>query len=151
MIQDNIRELVNYGVNTGLIEKEDVYYVVNKYLELLKVDEYEGDIATILDENMQVDIEKTLAETLDYCATNGVLEENSIGYRDLLDTKIMEVLVPKPSEFIRRFNTEYEKSPKHASDFFYHFSQSTDYIRTYRVKKDMKWKVPCSSLLQIPS
>ena len=142
MIQDSIRELVNYGVNTGLIEKEDVYYVVNKYLELLKVDEYEGDIATILDENMHVDIEKTLADTLDYCATNGVLEENSIGYRDLLDTKIMEVLVPKPSEFIRRFNAEYAKSPVAASDFFYHFSKSTDYIRTYRVKKDMKWKVP---------
>ena len=141
MIQENIRELVNYGVKTGLIEKEDVYYVVNKYLELFKVDEYEGDVAAILTDGPAPDIEKTLAEALDYCAENGVLEENSIGYRDLLDTKIMEVLVPKPSEFKRRFDAEYAKSPKAASDFFYDFSRNTDYIRTYRVKKDMKWKV----------
>lgn len=141
MIQDNIKALVNYGIKKKLIGKEDVYYVVNKYLELLKVDEYSGDIADIVDESMDVDLEKTLAEVLDYCAENGVLQENSIGYRDLLDTKVMEVLVPKPSEFIRRFNEEYDKSPKAASDYFYDFSRNTDYVRTYRVKKDMKWKV----------
>lgn len=142
MIQENIKALVNYGIKTKLIGKEDVYYVVNKYLELLRVDEYEGDIADIIDTDMEVDIEKTLGEVLDFCAENGVLEENSIGYRDLLDTKIMEVLVPKPSEFIRRFNEAYKESPKAATQFFYDFSKNTDYIRTYRIVKDMKWKVP---------
>ncbi len=142
MIQEAIKKLVNYGVRTGLIEREDVYYVVNKYLELLKVDEYEGDIAEIIDASLEIDLEQTLAEVLNYCAENGVLEENSIGYRDLLDTKVMEVLVPRPSEFVRKFRAEYEKSSKEATDFFYAFSQATDYIRTYRVKKDMKWKVP---------
>ena len=142
MIQESIKKLVNYGIRTGLIEKEDIYYVVNKYLELLAVEEYEGDIADIIDDSLEIDLEQTLAEVLDYCAGNGVLEENSIGYRDLLDTRVMEVLVPRPSEFARRYRAEYEKSPKAAADFFYAFSQATDYIRTYRVKKDMKWKVP---------
>lgn len=142
MIQESIKALVNYGIRSGLIEKEDVYYVVNKYLELLKVEEYDGNIAEIIDDSMEIDLERTLGGVLDYCAENGVLEEDSIGYRDLLDTKVMEVLVPRPSEFIRSFRTEYEKSPRQASDFFYRFSQATDYIRTYRVKKDMKWKVP---------
>ena len=89
MIQENIKALVNYGIKTKLIGKEDVYYVVNKYLELLRVDEYEGDIADIIDTDMEVDIEKTLGEVLDFCAENGVLGENSTGYRDLLDTKII--------------------------------------------------------------
>ena len=53
----------------------------------------------------------------------------------------MGILTPKPSQIIKEFRTYYEESPKKATEFFYEFSQDTNYIRRDRVKKDMKWKV----------
>ena len=85
------------------------------------------------------ELETILGEMLDYAYEKGLLEENSVAYRDLFDTKIMSVLVPRPSEVIRIFHEKYEKSPKEATDYFYKLSQDTDYIRRYRIKKDQKW------------
>ena len=61
--------------------------------------------------------------------------------RDLFDTRLMGVLVAKPSQIIKEFWEHYEESPEAATNFFYKFSQDTDYIRRYRIKKDMRWKV----------
>ena len=83
-----------------------------------------------------------LTEMMDYAVENGILQEDGIVYRDLFDTKIMSCLVGRPSEIIRRFHEEYEKSPEAATDFFYKFSQDTDYIRRYRVCRDEKWVTP---------
>lgn len=137
MIQKNIRELVQYGLLTGLIEKEDQIYTTNRLLELFELDELEE-----AEENIEVtveDLERILGEMLDYAYEKGILSENGVVYRDLFDTKIMSMLVPRPSEVIREFHDKYEKDPKQATDYFYQLSQDTDYIRRYRIKKDQKW------------
>ena len=136
MIQENIAKLVQYGLITGLIEPADKIYTTNRLLELFGLDE-PGE-----QENVSVqpeELETILSEMLDYAYEKGLLEENSVAYRDLFDTKIMSVLVPRPSEVIRVFHEKYEKSPKEATDYFYKLSQDTDYIRRYRIKKDQKW------------
>ena len=136
MIQENIAKLVQYGLITGLIEPADKIYTTNRLLELFGLDE-PGE-----QENVSVQVEELetiLGEMLDYAYEKGLLEENSVAYRDLFDTKIMSVLVPRPSEVIRIFHEKYEKSPKEATDYFYKLSQDTDYIRRYRIKKDQKW------------
>lgn len=138
MVCTSIRNLVQYGLDTGLIQQEDAIYTTNQLLELLKVDEYEVSEAAA----SPIDLEKTLAELLDYAAENGILENDSVVYRDLLDTKIMNCLMPRPSQVIAEFQKLYELSPQKATDYFYKLSQDSDYIRRYRIKKDQKWVTP---------
>lgn len=144
MITKNITDLVRYGVSCGLVDEADIIYTVNKLLELFDVEEYDGefaaeDFAPVKPEEFP--LEDLLKEMLDYAAENGLLEDNTIVYRDLFDTKIMGCMVPRPSDVIYTFKKLYsEKGAKAATDWYYAFSQNTDYIRRYRIKKDMKWK-----------
>ncbi len=137
-IYEAIRQLVNYGLETGLVDQNDEIYTINRLLELFQLDEYEepGQPAR------QAELEEILKEMLDYGASQGLLEENTIGYRDLFDTKIMGMLTGRPGEIIRKFWELYEISPEKATDYYYKFSQDTDYIRRYRIKKDLKWTAP---------
>ena len=131
----SVKELVTYAIDTGLIEESDRIYTTNRILELIGADEYTEP----QEECKDIDLEKTLAALLDYALQSGALKEDDITHRDLFDTKIMSALVPRPSEVIRKFGALYEKSPEKATDFYYKFSQDTDYIRRYRIKKDLKW------------
>lgn len=144
MITKNITDLVRYGVSCGLVDEADIIYTVNKLLELFGLEEYDGefaaeDFAPVKPEEFP--LEDLLKEMLDYAAANGLMEDDTIVYRDLFDTKIMGCLVPRPSDVIYTFKKLYsEKGAKAATDWYYAFSQNTDYIRRYRIKKDMKWK-----------
>lgn len=137
MIYESIKKLVTYGLKTQLIAPSDKVYAVNRLLEILHLDEYIEPGA----EYENVDLESTLAELLDYACENGLCE-NSVVYRDLFDTKLMGALTPRPSEVELEFFTLYDRSPKEATDYFYKFSQDTDYIRRYRIKKDVRWLAP---------
>ncbi len=136
MVYDAIKGLVEYGRNTGLLKEEDEIYARNQILEVLKLDEYEEPEGPV--ENS--DLEKILKELLDYACETGVLESDSVVYRDLFDTKLMNCLMPRPSEVTAEFWKRYEESPQAATDYFYKLSQDSDYIRRYRVCKDLKWK-----------
>jgi UDPglucose--hexose-1-phosphate uridylyltransferase len=138
MIYNSIKKLVTYGLETGLITEEDRIYTTNELLELFKLDEYEEPEETYTN----VDLESTLKELLDYAAEQGILENDSIVYRDLFDTKIMGLLTPRPHEVIKNFKELYAQSPKAATDAYYKFSQDTDYIRRYRIARDRKWVTP---------
>ncbi len=131
-----VAQLVNYAIDNGLIEKEDTIYCTNYIIGILGVSEYvepEGEIAA-------ASLEEILSDICDFAYENGIIEENSVTYRDLFDTKIMGVLTPRPSEVIKSFNSLYDISPEAATDYFYHISRASDYIRSYRVAKDLKWK-----------
>jgi UDPglucose--hexose-1-phosphate uridylyltransferase len=132
-----IKRLINYGINKGLIYKEDEIYVRNKILEILKLDEYED--AEVEKEDLE-NPQKILDNILDYAYENGVLEHNTVTYRDLLDTKIMDCFISRPSEIIRRFYEDYKKSPKLATENYYNMSKASNYIRTERTNKNLRWK-----------
>ncbi len=136
MITTRIRQLVAYGVKTGLLESQDVTYTTNQLLELFKLQEIE-EYPVFLEE---AKLEEILKDLLDYAYENKIILENDITQRDLFDTKIMGVLMPRPSELIHRFWKLYqENSPREATDYYYKLSQDSDYIRRYRIKKDQKW------------
>lgn len=137
MIQTYIKELVQYGLNTGLVEKEDTVYTVNALLEFFGLDEYEGELPEAKEGGMP--LEEILKGMLDYAAETGILKEDSVVYRDLTDTKIMSLLMPRPSEVIRKFRAAYERSPEEATDYYYKLCQDSNYIRRYRIARDMKW------------
>ena len=145
-IYDNIRALVKYGLDTGLVEKEDEIFTTNRLLELFKLDEMEetegGNISGAAKSANGEALEKILGEMMDYAHEAGILPEDDITHRDLFDTKIMSMLMPRPGEVIRKFHELYDKSPREATDFFYKLSQDSDYIRRYRIVKDQKWVAP---------
>lgn len=132
-----IQQLVAYGLRTGLIAKEDEIYTTNLILDVLKLEEYEAPEET----GEEMELEEILKGLLDYACEAGLIED-SIVYRDLFDTRLMNCLIPRPSEVIRTFKDHYAHSPEEATDYFYDFSQNTDYIRRYRIQKDIKWKTP---------
>ena len=146
MILERILDLTDYGLATGLIEPADAYFTVNRLLELFGLDEIEEETvqahakkAAMTREEAEGALEAILKDMLDYAYENGITKENGVVYRDLFDTKIMGLLVPRPSEVIARFQSLYKKDPKEATDYFYTLSRDTDYIRRYRIKKDLKW------------
>ena len=145
MIQDKIRELVQYGLLTGLVSAEDEIYTTNRLLELFRIEDYPYGFGEKIEQTEEESVKRLpdlLTEMMDYAVENGIMQEDGIVYRDLFDTKIMSCLVGRPSEIIRRFHAEYEKSPEAATNFFYKFSLDTDYIRRYRVCRDEKWVTP---------
>lgn len=132
----SIAKLVQYGLESGLITKDETVYVTNLLIDLFQEGEYETP------ENVPsgIDLEEVLKELLDIAVEKG-LTEDSIVYRDLFDTRIMNTLAPRPAQVIRTFWENYKESPVSATDYFYKLSQDTDYIRRYRLCKDMRWTV----------
>ena len=135
---ENVKRLVQYGIESGLVPEEERIYTTNQLLELFEEEEYTEPEMEFKD----VDLEEVLEELLDYAVEKGVLKENSVVYRDLFDTKIMNCLVPRPAQVIGTFKELYKESPVKATDYYYKLSQDTNYIRRYRIKKDIRWKVP---------
>ncbi|MCI7772086.1 MAG: galactose-1-phosphate uridylyltransferase, partial [Eubacterium sp.] len=129
-----ISELVGYGIEKGLIEEADKIYVINRLLELFKLDSYTPT------DKVSRQLSEILSDMTDYAAEHGLIPENTGAYRDLFDTKIMGILTPAPSVVRTRFKDLYGKNPKDATDFYYQFSQDTNYIRKDRVARDKKWK-----------
>lgn len=136
MIENHINDLIQYGLSVGLITTEDKYYCTNQLLEILEVVEYE-DGESIVNESL----EEILMCLTDYAVKQGIVKEDTVTHRDLFDTKLMNVVMPRPSEVVRRFEEYYQCSPSEATNYFYKLSQDSDYIRRYRISKDVKWVV----------
>lgn len=134
MMNRLISELVAYGVSCGLVEAEDETCITNRLLELFEVMEYEKVNVTEIRA-----LHKILGDMTDYALRQGLLAEDTVTNRDLFDTKIMGILTPLPSVVRAKFREKYSVSPQEATDFYYRFSQATNYIRSDRIKKDEKW------------
>ncbi len=133
-----IDKLVSYGVLTGLISKSDSIYVRNRLLTKMGLDSYEETGAEC---KTVEELDSILDTLLDYAAEKGLLENNSVVYRDIFDTELMDTLTPFPSTVTEKFYSLYEKSPVDATNYFYKLSCDTNYIRRGRIKKDVKWTV----------
>ena len=116
-MNNEINRLLNFALQQGLIHEEDKVYAANQLLGVLGLSEFEYET-----------IEETLPtatpilESLLGDAVSRGLIENTVTERDLLDTKIMNCLMPRPSEVIQTYNNYYENSPKQATDYFYQLS-----------------------------
>ena len=139
MIDTAIASLVAYAERTGLIEPCERNWAVNTLLEALKLDSYTAPEAPVSGE---IDLAAVLGELMDDAHARGVLAEDSVVYRDLFDTMLMGRLTPRPAQVVEKFKTLYAQSPRKATDWYYQFSQDTNYIRRDRIAKDMKWVTP---------
>ena len=141
MLNENIKKLVEYGIETGLTPECERIYTTNLLLEMFHEDSYEDvEVQKIPVDDDGEGLEQVLSELLAEAVKRGIIED-SIGYRDLFDTKLMNCLLPRPAQVQKEFWEHYGHSPEEATAYYYKFSRDSDYIRRYRVKKDMKWKV----------
>ena len=136
MLSENIKKLVQYGIETGLTPACEKNYTTNLLLDVFKEDEYTEPE----EEYSNINLEEVLKELLDEAVERGLIQD-SVVYRDLFDTRLMNCLMPRPAQVQNTFWEKYKESPEEATDYFYKLSQDSDYIRRYRVKKDQKWTV----------
>ena len=138
MIDNAVSKLATYALRTGLIEDSEYTWAVNTILDVLKIDRYTDPGQ----DWGEIDLAAVLNELLDDAHARGVLAENSVVYRDLFDTELMGRLTPRPAQVISRFQSLYAEDPQKATDWYYKFSQDTNYIRRDRIAKDIQWKAP---------
>ncbi|MBR4403548.1 MAG: UDP-glucose--hexose-1-phosphate uridylyltransferase [Clostridiales bacterium] len=138
MINTYITELVNYGIRNGLIDELDRVYAVNRLAELMELDEYEAPETAPAERDLHLILEDMMAWAFEH----GVMKSDTNASKDLFDTKIMGTITPPPSVVINTFNSLRDRSPKLATAWYYNFSKVTNYIRTDRIAKDVKWITP---------
>ena len=134
-INNEINRLINFAIQQNLIESSDVFYSANRLIDLLKVSEF---IPEQINETLET-ATPILENILNYAAENNIIE-NTINERDLFDTRIMDCVMPRPSEIIRRFKDDYNNSPQLATDNYYKLSIASNYIRKTRIDKNIIWK-----------
>ena len=132
-----IAQLISYALEKRLIQPEDRMWTVNTLLEALALD------GCALPEELPPagELSAALEALLDDAVERGILKENTVTYRDLLDTRLMGILTPRPSQVIGQFRSLYRQAPEKATDWYYQFSQDTNYIRRDRIARDVQWKV----------
>ena len=136
MIERYLDSLVEYAVRTGLAQEADRRVLTNRLLDILRLDDYTPSREPLIEE-----LEPILAGILDFACERGLCEDN-VTARDLYDTRLMGALTPLPHEVIAEFDRRYAVSPREATDWYYRFSGDTDYIRRYRVARDIRWIYP---------
>ena len=135
-VSKSIKQLVEYGVTSGLLPECERIYATNQLLEIMGETEYiDEDISGSIP-----DLETILGELLDAAAAKGLFEDGPTA-RDLFDTRLMNAMTPRPAQVQAEFRAAYEKSPQEATDYFYKLSKASNYIRSQRVARDMKWTV----------
>ena len=134
-INTEINRLLNFAKQRGLMNQEDFYYSANRLLDVLRAAEFEPEE---IHETLET-AEPVLRAMLDYAVAQGLIED-TVNERDLFDTRIMDCIMPRPSEVIRRFRSDYARAPKAATDEFYKLSIASNYIRKDRIDKNIIWK-----------
>ncbi len=133
MIYQAISDLISYALSNQLIEADDRVWATNRLMDALRLSDRRQP-----ESEQQRPLEDILADILNYAADNGIISDD-ITSRDLFDTELMGRLTPRPSQVRKTFAEKYAISPEAATDWYYKLSRDTDYIRRYRIAKDMKW------------
>ncbi len=126
--------LIEYAVEKGLLCPEDRTYAFNRLLEVLGLDELPEEGG----EPARLPLEQILDALTQNAVDRGLIPDG-ITSRDLFDTRLMGVLTPFPHEVRARYAALYAQSPQAATDWYYRFSQDTNYIRQDRIQKDLRW------------
>lgn len=136
-INYEINCLISFGLQHHMIEEADLLYAANKIIDILNIPSFEYEAVELSPMENPSEI---LEVILDYAVASGVLECDSVDHRDLLDTKIMDCLMPRPSEVIKTFKECHAEDSKAATKYYYDLSKASNYIRVSRVAKNLNWK-----------
>lgn len=136
-INTEINRLLHFAMQQGLIKEYDLQYGANRLLDVLQIEEF---VPESIDETLET-ATPILEAMLDDAAARGIIEDTS-EQRDLFDTRIMDCVMPRPSEVVAKFKKDYETSPETATNNYYHLSIASNYIRKTRIDKNIIWQAP---------
>jgi len=137
MLAKLIEDLLVFGVHHQMMDELDVPQVRNQLFSLLKVTEpYEGQVTGTIDETPVALLKAIVEEAL----AQGLIG-NSGTEKDILDAKVMAQLMPRQSE-LKRIYEDIKKTDgvEAATDYYYHLSQMSNYIRTDRIALNKYWQ-----------
>ena len=132
MIYRAINGLIRHAIEADLITNDDIFVVRNQLMDILKLTDWNDK------EPLTGNIEELLEPLIDYAVKAGIIEDTSV-QRDLFDTRVMGVFTPMPREVNATFQRKYSASPSAATEWYYAFSKSLNYVRAERIAKDLKW------------
>ncbi len=137
MINSYIKQLVQYGIKQGILDSMDYSYSINKLCDLLMLPSF-NDIEV---EELNIkEPSSVLKPILDYVVSQKIIEVDTVLNRDMFEAKLMDCIIPRPSEVVTQFNELWWKDTKEATDYFYHLSKKSNYIKTSRTDKNIIWK-----------
>lgn len=134
-----INRLVSYAVNEQLIQAEDRIYCTNQVYSLFKMDGPETEEELDFTKDDKESFEEIIEALLDKAYEKGLIEDNTVTWRDIFDSKLMNIFIDRPGNVIKTFHEKYKDSPEEATNYYYKLSCDSNYIKRYRIKKDLKW------------
>lgn len=133
-IETAVQSLIDYAVEKELITADDEIYVRNCLMDILKLDNWSNPNG-----GKYGSVDEILDDIVDYAAEKEIIPASN-AWRDLFDTKIMGVFTAMPHEIIKKFREKYSENPKAATDWYFTYSEDTNYVRKGRIAKDIRWK-----------
>ena len=130
-----VQQLLNQAKKSHLLNSADEIYARNRILSLLHLDSYVNQII-----DKELSIPKLLDIIADYAIGAGLIED-SLAEKDILKAKLMDILIPKPSEINHTFYKKYKGSPEQATDYFYELSRNSNYIQIKQIAKNINYTV----------
>ena len=131
-----IRELIEYGFSVGLSKKEDEAFFAAQFMDIFGLSDYAPE-----EISEKRELSAILSDLCDAAAERGLIESNTVVFRDLFDTRLMGVITPRPSEVNAEFYENYKNDPESATDRFYKIACDSNYVRLDRIARDVKWAV----------
>jgi UDPglucose--hexose-1-phosphate uridylyltransferase len=130
-----LNHLLKYAEKNQILQPDDRDYAINQLLYLFSLQSF-------IPENIHEDLDffQLLEALIDYAMKNKLISDDSESTCDNFEAKMMDSFLPRPSEMNRLFYQHYKDGPKVATDYFYHISQATNYIKTNRIKKNISYK-----------
>lgn len=130
-----IEQLITKAIDHNLIDERDRIYSRNQILGLVGLDGAKAVDAPTTDQSIPQLLNQLIDDAIGREVISSALDE-----REKLDANIMNVFLDKPSEINRKFQELYKEDAVKATDFFYELSQTTNYIQTERIAKNIEYQ-----------
>jgi UDPglucose--hexose-1-phosphate uridylyltransferase len=130
-----INQLVQYAINEGLLDIDDAEYAVNQIIHLLNIETFQKESI-----NEDFDFFDVLSKILEYAYENQLIPSRRISDFDNFEAKLMDAFLPRPADLNRHFKQLYKDAPIYATNYFYHLSQKSNYIKTKRMEKNIHFQ-----------
>lgn len=139
-----LHALMHYALEQGLCAAADEYVARHRLLAVLGLDAWQTVAADAVPSIAVEQVQAVLDVLTTDAAARGVIPNDGVTQRDLLDTAIMGCLVASPSVVQAEFLAQQASSPRSATDGFYRLARASNYIRTARVANNRRWRHACA-------
>lgn len=142
-ISQTITGFVNQSIRLGFIDQMDHYYIRNQLLALLQLKEFDKkiDVSGQSPSQASKELLDLLDDLVEYAIEQELIEDLPSA-KDVFESKVMNLILPLPSQVNQEFWKQYENDPQTATDYYYNFSKQSNYVKTREVAKNIVFDYP---------